>query len=695
MIFVSSLKMILRTKNIIIFLLNFEILYCNNNQPIDWTLYVSTNNTKLKASYKFINNLNGIDVFKDSLIDLDLYDNKLINIDQLESMKKLKFLKLNTNRIENVKSLCFLTELIELSLSINQIININCFNQLINVKKLILSRNKITNVKSLANLINLKELNLDGNLIKDFYYINENSFQSLEILNLNYNRIENIKNITRLTQLSKLYLAANQIKDIDSISNLNKLIKIDLSKNFIKNFKELEKLINLNNINLDEMNIIESINFNSKLTTVSLSNNQLTNLINFNGYYLEDLFLISNSFKRIGNNDICGFKRLQLLFLNYNQLENVDCLEELNQMQFLSLSNNKIKNVDTILNNLDQLLFLDISHNKIENIRISNEKILEKLVAHNNQISNIIDISKLKALTDLDLSFNKITNIDSIGNLSKLEGLYLNGNTELECIDSLSNLDSLVYLNLEGNRIKKIDSLTKNFKLKYLSLKNNQIVDVNPLKDMKNIDNLILSNNMIKFIDRNFLSQNDIINYIDLSNNQLKLFEPFGLNTVVYLNLSFNKLKNMSFVSKYKKIENLYINNNELESEPSLLNDQISILIGSNQLHEIDISFNDKINEFKVNVIGQGLNYFQCDKVMIKNLLKLKNLRIVSKKSRDVFLKSFNIIVKNDLSYVDCLVQLDFLKRNINMNLVFQFQIDSFINIKCKNIELWDILNLF
>ena len=72
---------------------------------------------------------------------------------------------------------------------------------------------------------------------------------------------------------------------------------------------------------------------------------------------------------------------------------------------------------------------------------------------------------------------------------------------------------------------------------------------------------------------------------------------------------------------------------------------------------------------------------------MIKNLIKLKNLRIVSKKSRDIFLKSFNIIVKNDLSYVDCLVQLDFLKRNINMNLVFQFQIDSF-NIKCKNIEL-------
>ena len=66
-----------------------------------------------------------------------------------------------------------------------------------------------------------------------------------EILNLSNNQIQDIKVLSDLINLKKLYLSNNKIDDISLLSNMTNLQGIDLSNNQIKEIEELSNLTNL------------------------------------------------------------------------------------------------------------------------------------------------------------------------------------------------------------------------------------------------------------------------------------------------------------------------------------------------------------------------------------------------------------------------------------------------------------------
>ncbi len=112
--------------------------------------------------------------------------------------------------------------------------------------------------------INTKKLDLYWKDIgnEGLNYLSKINFKELKVLNLNYNKISDIKSLTdvKLDKLEELDLSNNEIGNIKVLENANfkELKYLNLADNKIKDLGELrlEKLLNLN------LNSNYSININ-------------------------------------------------------------------------------------------------------------------------------------------------------------------------------------------------------------------------------------------------------------------------------------------------------------------------------------------------------------------------------------------------------------------------------------------------
>lgn len=145
----------------------------------------------------------------------------------------------------------------------------------------------------------------------------------------------------------------------------------------------------------------------------------------------------------------------------------------------INLSNNKLTKINIDLSCLKNLQELNLSFNKIRKIENLKElTFIKKLDLGNNEISKIDNIDKLTTLTDLHLWYNKIISTNWLEKLVNLTSLKLQHN-------EISNLSWLKYLS----------------KLTELKLEFNKLNDEN-LKDITNLSNLkiltLWENNWIK-----------------------------------------------------------------------------------------------------------------------------------------------------------------------------------------------------
>jgi len=174
------------------------------------------------------------------------------------------------------------------------------------------------------------------------------------------------------------------------------------------------------------------------------------------------------------------------------------------------------------------------------------EKVLEREIEYatipdmnlRKQINNALGYGESEnqvSLTDID----KITNLDIQGkNIQSLVGLEhaknltsLNlSNNNISDISPLSGLSNLTNLNLSSNNISDISRL--NWKIQVLNLSNNHISDISRLAYLTLSTNIILDNNHIN--DIRALQKLDLrTRYISISNQTIKGIELVDNNNVV------------------------------------------------------------------------------------------------------------------------------------------------------------------
>ncbi|XP_078616101.1 uncharacterized protein LOC144884571 [Branchiostoma floridae x Branchiostoma japonicum] len=275
------------------------------------------------------------------------------------------------------------------------------------------------------------------------------------------------------------------------------------------------------------------------LTSVYLPSNRITSLSGpiFEGSgKLKSLDVSSNNIVTLDNHVFMDTPNLQNLYLSANDIESIDvgAFYVLQHLQSLSLDGNRITNIDNNFHNLPTLESISLGGNKISVIR------------------NTTFVG-LPALNSLDLSSNLIVQVEegAFEDLSNLRTLYLQSNQIQEI--SLAGLNSLGYLSMDSNKLKKFPGNLKSASpLQTLSLGNNPIQEAlgpGQFSVLHSLKNLYLNNigclQTAGTFDPMALCGSDTLNDVYLSYNGLISIAPTTFQctpTITMLYLHHNNL---------------------------------------------------------------------------------------------------------------------------------------------------------
>lgn len=216
--------------------------------------------------------------------------------------------------------------------------------------------------------------------------------------------------------------------------------------NRISNLAGIEAFPNLETINLMGQNI-DSINIskNPKLKSFSANFNTFKKLDTNNNPALESLSIDSNEVKPIL--DFSNNTKIKMLSIPMCSIEGyigeggyVD-LSNMADLEFLDLYDNRLTALDISNNTKLKEIRINIG-NSIPSIDLSNNPLVEIILANNSGLKGDLEVSNLTALKILNIANNEIETID-LSNNTKLEYLELNNNKITGTID-VSNCTNLL-----------------------------------------------------------------------------------------------------------------------------------------------------------------------------------------------------------------------------------------------------------
>ena len=248
---------------------------------------------------------------------------------------------------------------------------LNILSELFYLRRLNISKNwytecdRIINIECLSALINLEILEMNYNFIEDLAPLE--NFKSLKFLSVVHNKISNISVISELTNLENLNLSENFIIDILNLSDLVNLRTLNLKDNRITDISGLKSLKKLTNLEMS-WEYVENLEVLGCLTCLQKL----------------DLTIVDSMMGCISEGNIC----------------NISFLENLIQLNELTIIGHKVQNINH-LKNLTQLKFLALGSDKLDG----------NYTVYGNYIEDISALENLVELESLFLTDNKIDNI--------------------------------------------------------------------------------------------------------------------------------------------------------------------------------------------------------------------------------------------------------------------------------------------
>lgn len=235
------------------------------------------------------------------------------------------------------------------------------------------------------------------------------------------------------------------------------------------------------------------------------------------------------------------------------------------------------------------------------------------------------DIDRLNNtdITSLNLSNNQLTFLpDSIGNLRKLEELYVSGNQLISLPESICNLKNLYLLVVDRNQIVSIpERIGDLHNLTTLFMNNNQIVSIpESIEHLQFLEKINLEHNRLSSLPE---SIGDL--------QSLEILE-FGSNSLSSLPESIGNLQNLGYLD---------LKDNQLASLPesmgNLQNLYTLILSGNPSLTRLPESIvNLTEEELEINIIGTGIKSLPAN--LPANITIVGMEQIVGNSSTQVFI---------------------------------------------------------
>lgn len=189
---------------------------------------------------------------------------------------------------------------------------------------------------------------------------------------LNLSKFESISNnyslkLKQFTNIRELDLSYNNIKVIEDLSFITYLRKLNLSNNNITDPEPFEtnNYDYLTHLNLSDNKITRFFKFKiPKLIYLNLNNNQIENLDNFKGHFcLEEICLSNNKLNSL-NGILKSMANLKAIYANNNNINEFEDTNNLRMLEKINLRGNPLTKISTNIFN-KQLIYINLRDTKI------------------------------------------------------------------------------------------------------------------------------------------------------------------------------------------------------------------------------------------------------------------------------------------------------------------------------------------
>uniref|UniRef100_A0A8D2KR37 Leucine rich repeat containing 9 n=1 Tax=Varanus komodoensis TaxID=61221 RepID=A0A8D2KR37_VARKO len=416
-------------------------------ESLRWASFSNNNLTKIE----------GLDHCH-NLEELTLDGNCITALDGISRLSKLMRLSANSNHLTSLERNVFdnLTHLHYLSLENNRITSLVGLQKAYALIELYISNNYVSSnqeIYQLKGLNNLVILDMFGNLIvwkqenyRLFVIFHISSLKALDGVAVETTEVENAKDLfggklnadmvaerlghSNFSKMQELNWTASMIRMVDlvPVDHFTNITSVNLQNNNLTSFSGLIFLPNIKVLCLN-YNHIESIIPRQKPSSHLTNRQLLYQKVTSSGYGQQGASK--------GNRD-AGFSEtlppimesLEVLHLGYNGITNLALLQisRLKNLKFLFLQGNEISQIEG-LDGLQLLQELVLDHNRVKTI-------------------NENSFAKQSSLVALHLEENRLRELNNLQNLGKLQKLFLGLNriqdlSELEKLDCLSCIKEL------------------------------------------------------------------------------------------------------------------------------------------------------------------------------------------------------------------------------------------------------------
>ena len=450
-----------------------------------------------------------------------------------------------------------------------------------------------TNLINRLSIINSHPtLSFLNKILKSIYKSNSLEYVNLSGIDFDYFYKDENKDYNNLNSNNNIYC----------IENINRT-------NLFINFCWIKELV-LENCNLNDELIILSFNsiydnsnLNLLLEKINLNSNNLTNKA------------IESIVKCVESR--C-FKRLKCLKLANNKITNLDFILNLLGLETLNCYNNPIdsEGANSLINLLkkESCSLKNINIGKLylnEKFIINMSKAIEENII-NNKLENVILNKSLLGNHIVGSMNNKITkNVESNNKSNKMASNNLNDYCINYLSDILFNLNNVYLIDFSYLNLKNLNEFCQSLRfcdsIKTINLSNNNFhnkVLVNILNSLcfTNVRRINLSNNYFDSIEaetlNNFLKNNNNLIEINLSENLFLYKDLLMICSFIKYNSKYNIIEYFDLTNQKLNCYNI-ANSNKLNYGKSVINDSFyynSINNSSKNVEKLVINNNNFVN---------------------------------------------------------------------------------------------------
>ncbi|KAB8293995.1 hypothetical protein EYC80_009459 [Monilinia laxa] len=331
---------------------------------------------------KKLTNLHKLDEFCEHLEELQVSKNEISQLNGVPS--SLRHLIISHNRLSDLTSWGHLWNLQQVNVSNNEIESLSCFRNLVHLRSLHADNNKITSLHGIGGLDGLITLRLRGNPIERVDFEGTN-LKHLENLDLRECRLSEIKNIGHLPKLSSLDLENNNLVNFMAPDDTCSAREIRLSFNNLQSFDaSLTPEIRVLYLDANRIKTISGLLHKRNLYSLSVREQQSGTILDksflHDAFEVRKLFLSGNylgtfnpgveylnlQYLELAN---CGITSLpddfglmvsnvRVLNLNFNGLQEFQCLLGIVRLKKLLLAGNRLTKVERLTRTLRAFPYL-------------------------------------------------------------------------------------------------------------------------------------------------------------------------------------------------------------------------------------------------------------------------------------------------------------------------------------------------